>query len=45
MTHDRPKPLLERSWPIVVVGLAVAGMLGFLAWQVARPDIASRDES
>lgn len=35
---------LKPSWPIVAVGLTIAGMLTWLGWIVTRPDVGSPDE-
>ena len=43
MTQDSRQSLLKRSWPIVAVGLTIAGLLTWMGWEATRPDVMSRD--
>ena len=40
---DRPKSALKPAWPIVTVGLIIAGLLTWIGWVVTRPDEIGRD--
>ena len=35
---DEPDSLSKQAWPILAIGLTVAGLLTWLAWTVTRPE-------
>lgn len=41
--NESPKSVLKESWPILAVGLTIAGLLAWMGWEVTRPDVVRRD--
>jgi len=36
---DNPKSVRKQAWPILAIGITVAGLLTWLGWTVTRPDV------
>ena len=41
--NDRPKSVPKQAWPVLAVGITIAGLLTWLGWTVTRPDFDSNN--
>ncbi len=41
--HDRTRSLLKEPWPILAVGVGLAGLLAWIGWEVTRPEKAGAE--
>ena len=39
---DEPKSVRTQAWPMLAIGITVAGLLTWLGWAVTRPDVKAR---
>ena len=41
--EDKLKSVSKQAWPILAIGMTIAGLLTWLGWTVTRPEAMPRD--